>query len=136
MKQALLNIRNLRKQRGLTQSELAEKIGMSVTAFGKIERGETRLNSEHVSKIAAALEVPEEKIWFGDTFEEESALRENSFKDTLVKNLREEIRTLTAEKQRLENENGELRLALKDARDKYQFYQQLHGVEERHPSSD
>ena len=136
MKQALLKIRNLRKQCGMSQSELAERIGMSVTAFGKIERGETRLNSEHVSRIAAVLEVPEEKIWFGNTYEEEAALRENCFKDNLVKSLREEIRALTAEKERLETENGELRLALKDARDKYQFYQQLHGVDERHPSSD
>lgn len=136
MKQALLNIRNLRKQCGMSQSELAERIGMSVTAFGKIERGETRLNSEHVSRIAAVLEVPEEKIWFGNTYEEEAVLRENSFKDNLVKNLREEIRALTAEKERLKNENGELRLALKDARDKYELYQQLHGVDERHPSSD
>ena len=35
-------IRQLRKQHQLSQENMADKLGMSVTGYGKIERGEVR----------------------------------------------------------------------------------------------
>lgn len=50
-------IRELRKQRNLTQESLAEKIGFSVNFIGMIERGERNTTVENVFKIAHALDV-------------------------------------------------------------------------------
>ncbi len=51
------NIRDTREQKKLTQEELAEKLGLSVTGYAKIERGETQINYDRLEKIAKALEV-------------------------------------------------------------------------------
>ena len=50
-------IRELRKEQNLTQSELAEKIGLSTNFIGMVERGERNITILKVFKIAAALSV-------------------------------------------------------------------------------
>lgn len=49
------NIRLLRGQAGLTQIELADKIGMSQSQIQKLETGDRSLKIETLEKIAAAL---------------------------------------------------------------------------------
>ncbi|MFI3218511.1 MAG: helix-turn-helix transcriptional regulator [Methylococcales bacterium] len=45
----------MRTLKGLTQEEMAEKLSMSTTGYAKIERGETKLQSPRLDKIAEAL---------------------------------------------------------------------------------
>ena len=48
----------LRKARGLTQSELAEQIGVNQTAVGSYEIGRRRIPLSQVAPLARALGVP------------------------------------------------------------------------------
>jgi len=58
MKRAIAtNIRDLRKLKGLTQLELAQRIGVDVTAVAKIEAGRRSVSAEELWEIAAAMEV-------------------------------------------------------------------------------
>lgn len=49
-------IRFLRREKNLTQEEMAEKLGMSPVSYGKIERGETDYLSK-LEKIAETLGI-------------------------------------------------------------------------------
>lgn len=49
------NIRNMRKNKKLSQEKLAEKIEMSRNALGSIERGETNIPILTLNKIYSAL---------------------------------------------------------------------------------
>ena len=45
-------IRDLRRQQQLNQQQLAYALGISQTAYSKLERGETALTLTHVQKLA------------------------------------------------------------------------------------
>lgn len=49
-------IASIRKKRGLSQSALAASLGTTLNMMGKLERGDRRLNSDWVVKLATALE--------------------------------------------------------------------------------
>ena len=51
------NLKKARISSGLTQSEMAERIGISVTAYQKIESGRTRILNPNFSKCADILGV-------------------------------------------------------------------------------
>ena len=60
MKEEILFIqvlRNLRKEKGLTQEKLAEKADINEKYFGKIERGESSPTFNKIIKICNALEI-------------------------------------------------------------------------------
>lgn len=59
------NIGNVRKEKKLTQEELAQRTGMSRNSLREIEVGETRLISEKLSDIADALGVTAERLILG-----------------------------------------------------------------------
>lgn len=59
-------IAELRKAKGMTQEQLANAVGTTVNALGKLERGARRLNQDWIDRIAAALEVSPGEI-FGFT---------------------------------------------------------------------
>lgn len=50
-------IRELRTEKGLTQAELAEILGVNQTAVGKYERGELEPNIENLIKLSRFFEV-------------------------------------------------------------------------------
>ena len=52
-----LKIQELRKQKGMTQEDLAEKTGLSVRTIQRIESGEVDPRSYTLNQIAEALEV-------------------------------------------------------------------------------
>ena len=56
-------IRDLRKQKNLTQSELAARLGLTQQAVGKWERGQSVPDYHMLVKIAAALEVKPENLF-------------------------------------------------------------------------
>lgn len=51
------NIKRLRKQKGMTQAELAKRIGKDSSYISKLENNETKGNFETLSDIARALDV-------------------------------------------------------------------------------
>jgi transcriptional regulator with XRE-family HTH domain len=55
-------IRALRKLRGFTQEDLAEKLGVSYQQVQKYENGETQLTIDRIHRIASALDVPVEEL--------------------------------------------------------------------------
>lgn len=52
-----LCIRDLRKKSGLTQSELAEKVGLSTNFVGMVERGERNTSVDKIFKLAKAFDI-------------------------------------------------------------------------------
>lgn len=58
-------IAKYRRAHNLSQAEIAERLSISQTAYHKIEKGETSLISEHLSKIANVLDLPEETLVLG-----------------------------------------------------------------------
>lgn len=53
---------SLRKERGLSQGELASKIAMEQTTYSRKERGKSVMTNEEWSRIAEALDVSVEEI--------------------------------------------------------------------------
>ena len=52
------NVRLYRKQRNLTQLELAERAELSVDSIKRVERGSKTMSLENFMRIADALDVP------------------------------------------------------------------------------
>ena len=59
------NIRKVRKARKVTQEEMADKLGMSITAYRDFERGNTSILNNNLIKISALLETPAEELVLG-----------------------------------------------------------------------
>lgn len=51
------NIRNARKERGLTQEEIAEKVGVSTEYYGQVESGNKAPSLETLLNIAESMNV-------------------------------------------------------------------------------
>ena len=58
-----LRIKELRKNKGLSQEKLAEKINISQNALSFIETGENFLSSDTLEKIINALEIEPEELF-------------------------------------------------------------------------
>lgn len=63
-------IRLLRKQRGLTQEDVAEKSSVNATYYGRIERGEANVSLDLLAAIAASLETQVAHLVAEDTLME------------------------------------------------------------------
>lgn len=59
-------VRELRLDKGLTQEELAEKIGVSTNYVGMVERAERNTSLLKVFKIAKALNVRTSKLFISN----------------------------------------------------------------------
>lgn len=59
------NLLKMRGRLGLSQEAMAEKLGISRTAYRNIESGKTRLISSHADKIASILGVSTEELLLG-----------------------------------------------------------------------
>ena len=55
-------IRSIRRQKGLTQEDVADKSGMHVSTLGRIERGESNAPLQTLNKIAQVLKVKPKEI--------------------------------------------------------------------------
>jgi len=62
------NIKKYRKQKGLTQAELAEMIDLKSITIRKYEGDDREPSIETITKIAAALGIPVSKLIEEDTF--------------------------------------------------------------------
>jgi transcriptional regulator with XRE-family HTH domain len=90
-------VREIRKRRGLTQSTLGERAGITPDYLGRIERGRGAATLETLGRIAAALSTPLRQLL--DVEEIASASREEilkSIQSTLRKKGTEELRKIYA----------------------------------------
>ncbi len=71
-------IRKFRKAHGLSQEQLAEQIGISVTHMSHIETGNTKLSLPVLVDLAKCLEVSTDDILFDNTPNKNSYLNELS----------------------------------------------------------
>ncbi|HBW86442.1 MAG TPA: XRE family transcriptional regulator [Crocinitomicaceae bacterium] len=61
-------IKKLRELKNLTQTHVAEKLGVSQSAYSKIELGESEVTFNRLEKISEVLEMkPEEVIAFNES---------------------------------------------------------------------
>ena len=72
------NVRTLRERAGMTQAELAEKLGKGQTTIQKIETGQT-IRPRFLEEMAAVLGVSPHELQYGDTTKIEKA--ESNAKD-------------------------------------------------------
>lgn len=82
-------IRSLRKQRGLSQTQMAEALGISRTTYINFEAGRTKLYSENLSLFAQHFALSEQQILFGEAASSD-ILNDNA-------NLSERLRTISSE---------------------------------------
>jgi transcriptional regulator with XRE-family HTH domain len=61
----LEKIRTIRDAKGFSQEYMADQLGISKTAYGKIERGETKASLHRLEQIASALELSLEELLSG-----------------------------------------------------------------------
>jgi len=58
-------VRNLRRDRGWSQEDLADNSGVHRTYIGAIERGEQNVSIDNIIKLAKALSVSLEQLFKG-----------------------------------------------------------------------
>ena len=59
------NIRNVRKSRNFTQEEMAFRMGISLTAYRDLEKGETSIVNTNLLKVADLLDTTTEELVLG-----------------------------------------------------------------------
>ena len=59
------NIRKIRKAHKLTQEEMALQLGISITAYRDLEKGNTSILNGNVVKMAELLDTPTEELVLG-----------------------------------------------------------------------
>lgn len=50
-------IRRKRQERGLSQDDMADRLGISASTYSKLERGKTRIDTDRLKQIAEVLEM-------------------------------------------------------------------------------
>lgn len=82
--QHMNRISTIRKARGMSQTELAEAIGTTLSTLGKLERGDRRLNMDWLQKISAALDVRPEVLITESSIEEAAESFEDDDDDVRI----------------------------------------------------
>lgn len=59
------NIRNVRKSMKVTQEEMAHRMGMSLTAYRDLEKGDTAIVNTNLKKVAMLLDTTSEELVLG-----------------------------------------------------------------------
>ncbi|MEH7547752.1 helix-turn-helix domain-containing protein [Neobacillus vireti] len=70
-------VRFIRKAKGLTQEDLAEKCGLQYTYIGGIERGERNVSLQTIEKLAEGLAVPPYELLKPNDINNEEIFKEN-----------------------------------------------------------
>lgn len=60
------NIRKIRELKNFTQAYVSEKLGMSISGYGQIERGNSEITLSRLQEVAQILETSLEEILFFD----------------------------------------------------------------------
>ncbi|WAC11858.1 helix-turn-helix domain-containing protein [Dyadobacter pollutisoli] len=92
-------IRQIRLQKGLSQENMADMLGLSTTAYGDMERGRTELSVSRLENVAKLLDVPLHELLGFDAM----TMSETEW-------LRQENTRILAENRRLQNELDQWKL--------------------------
>ena len=57
------NLKVLRVQHGLSQKEMAAKIGVSRSIYGEVEKGTRNCSHAFLAKLQAAFNIPDADMW-------------------------------------------------------------------------
>lgn len=57
------NLKNARKEKGLTQEEISCKLGILQPAYARYESGKVQLNYEMVQKVCELLDITPDILW-------------------------------------------------------------------------
>jgi len=77
------SIRELRKAKGLSQAQLAQKTGVTQAAISHIESGSKRASGGSVKKICKALGVPESLLYINAAEREDVPAKKRPLYDQL-----------------------------------------------------
>lgn len=114
----LSRIKALREERGLSQSQLADELGIGRTTYLNLETGKTRLFSKNLVALAEYFQLSEEEILCGEK-PSEAVLRD-------VEDFEEKRLALIAEYEaRLSDLNTKLQQAQQTIEDNKQIIQSL-----------
>ena len=114
----LSRIKALREERGLSQSQLADELGIGRTTYLNFETGKTRLFSKNLVALAEYFQLSEEEILCGEK-PSEAVLRD-------VEDFEEKRLALIAEyEDRLSDLNTKLQQAQQTIEDNKQIIQSL-----------
>ena len=105
-------IRLIRETKGLTQEQLAEKLDMSPSAYGDIERGDSDIKLSRLEKIAESLEIKLSELF--ELSEKGSFSIINSLHSNNETKIHISSSASELEKQLLVNELKDKELAMKD----------------------
>ena len=94
------NIYKLRRDKGLSQEEVANLMDISLTSYRKIEKGTTTLISDRISQLATALGITEDELLLGNTLNH--------------RQLQQEVKVSQQENQRLTLEINHLKHLLEE----------------------
>lgn len=71
-------LKNIRKQKNYTQGFVAEKLGISLRAYSKIESGETQLTLDRLSEIIEILNVHPREIFGKEIYSDNDVKEEKN----------------------------------------------------------
>lgn len=104
------NITKIRKGNGLSQAVMAEKLGISRTAYRNIENGDTKLISDNLARIAEIFGLSSEEIMLGYAPSQENSRKLQEMQQTYstrhseaIGKYEDEIRRLNKEIDTLNN---------------------------------
>jgi transcriptional regulator with XRE-family HTH domain len=66
-------IQNARQQSGLTQIDMAQRLGVTQATYSRIEKGKTSVNEETLERIGKILDVRKEELVIEDKSPEQQA---------------------------------------------------------------
>jgi transcriptional regulator with XRE-family HTH domain len=113
---------------GITQEQMAEKLNMSPSGYAKIERGETRLQTDRLEKIVAVLGVElkdfvgfDEKMVFNASFHNIESCQHQNYYINSAKELTHELEKLQLTIQQKDKEIYLLQQQINDLREMVQL---------------
>jgi transcriptional regulator with XRE-family HTH domain len=111
------NLKRARVSSGLTQTEMAERIGISVTAYQKIESGRTRILNTNYSKCAEVLGVSLSELVNGFVPVRDAAAVIEDVRESYGLKMRVQESGYLNEVQNKDREIGRLKDVIKDKED-------------------
>lgn len=88
------NIRTIRQRKGISHEAMAINLGISQTAYTKIERKETKLTVERLQKIAEILDVKLDELLESEPQSFYQGIHHNDFVTAISHHLHQENREI------------------------------------------
>ena len=120
------NIYKLRRDKGLSQEEVANLMDISLTSYRKIEKGETALVSERINQLANVLGTSEQELLLGKSIKYNQLLQKIQQLQEVIKYILLQKIDLTRLQVVLEQKDRQIALLEKAVSDKEEIIRLLH----------